>query len=273
MQSHDSPGPVVIVLRKRHNSAVALTLRHSVAAIAILLLPTRARMDGAQVEPGAGTPLTFEVASVKPSLRDRPNTLRYNLGPESVTIPQATLHSLIQQAYDVARYQVTGGPDWGNSEFYDIQAKAGSAVNVHQLRTMLQNLLAERYLLKVHRETRMVTGYALVVDKAGPKLPPANTVVPADSTGVVQMGGGLWARAATMSNVARALSIPFQEPVVDETKIEGHYDFRARFEDSDSMGVAAAADSAFHDFGLRLERKKISLDMVVIDSATRPSGN
>jgi uncharacterized protein (TIGR03435 family) len=69
-------------------------------------------------------------------------------------MPQARLDHLIEQAYEVKPYQIAGGPRM-QSEFYDVQAKAGTDAGSHQIRLMLQTLLADRFHLKLHRETRM----------------------------------------------------------------------------------------------------------------------
>ena len=98
------------------------------------------------------------------------------------------------------------------------------------------------------------------------------------------MGGGeIWARGATMKNVARGLWLELQSPVIDETKLEGHYDFRIRFDEnreladaSDSGATKPAAGAIFtalREIGLKLEARKIPVDVLVIESAERPSDN
>jgi uncharacterized protein (TIGR03435 family) len=80
---------------------------------------------------------------------------------------------LILQAYDVQRSQVSGCPNWCDSEFFDVIGKAEDPnVTPEQVRLMLQALLTERFNLSVHRENRDVPGYALVVTKSGAKLKP-----------------------------------------------------------------------------------------------------
>ena len=136
-----------------------------------------------QIPPTA--PLAFEVAPIKPSDRSRPSP-PYRTGPGSLSISGALKH-LIMQAYEVENYPVTGGAEWVQSEFYDIQAKAGGTSTPRQIKSMLQALLAERFHLKLNRETKTMSGFALIVDKNGPKLPQPRTDVPQDSAGVVQL--------------------------------------------------------------------------------------
>jgi uncharacterized protein (TIGR03435 family) len=208
------------------------------------------------------------------------------MGPGGVSL-HAGLNDLIGRAYEVEYYQVTGGPAWAQSEHYDFQAKTAAEADSHQIRAMLQSLLADRFQLKLHRETRMVAGYILSVDKGGPKLPPAKTDMPEGSDGVLQMGGGIWSRGATIRDLAVGLTIELGQPVIDDTKITGNYDFRLRFDDDRGRAglppPGAGADpptpglgsvfTVLREIGLKLESRKVPIEMLVVDSAQRPSEN
>jgi len=228
----------------------------------------------------------FEVVSVKPSDPARPG-LPLRIGPDSLTTHGALKH-LIMLAYDVEDYQVTGGPPWTQSDFYDVRAKAASISTPRQIKSMLQALLADRFRLRLNRETRTMAGYVMRVDRGGPKLPPSKTGMPPDSAGVVQMGGGeIWARGATMKNLARGLRHELERPVLDQTNIEGHYDLKLRFEEgnrelveqveSDSQaaipGTAGSIFGALHEVGLRLDSRKIPIEVLVVQNVERPSEN
>jgi uncharacterized protein (TIGR03435 family) len=227
----------------------------------------------------------FDVASIKPSDPNRPG-VPYRVGPDSFSM-QGRLKDLIQQAYEVEDYQVADGPAWMQSERYDVQAKAATAASRHEIRLMLQALLEERFHLKMHRETKTMAGYVLRVDKNGAKLPPPQPGFAPDAQGVIQIGGGeIWGRGASMKNLARGLRFELDVPVMDETKIAGNYDFKLRFEegnrdleekpDGPRMGGAPAAGSVFtalKEVGLRLESGKLPIEVLVIDSAERPSEN
>jgi uncharacterized protein (TIGR03435 family) len=213
----------------------------------------------------------FDVASVKPSPPERPN-FPFHLGPRSFSM-QGRLIDLIMQAYEVKYYQVTGGPDWVLSTFYQIQAKAADGAPAPQIRLMLRSLLADRFKLKVRRETRTQAGYILAVDKNGPKIGNPRTDVPEDSKGTVQIGMGIWARASTLDNVATGLAYMLEQPVVDETGIKGHYDFRVQFDDGSDAAAVASAMTALHEVGLKLESRKVPVEMVVIESAERPTAD
>ena len=77
---------------------------------------------------------------------------------------------MISLMYKVPGRQITGGPDWLNNQSYDIEAKADHAYSIDDLHVMFQNLLADRFNLKFHKEVREGPVYALVLDKSGPKL-------------------------------------------------------------------------------------------------------
>jgi uncharacterized protein (TIGR03435 family) len=226
------------------------------------------------------------VASIK--LSD-PNGLssRPRIGPDSLTT-RGSLKDLIRLEYGVADYQVAGGPVWAQSEAYDIRAKAGSVSTPRQIQSMLHALLADRFQLRLHRETRTMSGYVLSVGKGGPKLPAPKTEAPQDSLAEIQTGGGgIWAYGATMQDLALGLGVELGLPVLDRTKIEGRYDFKLRFEEGNDE-PAAGPDSgsgivtprttgsvftALREVGLRLDARRLPIEVLVIDSAERPSGN
>ncbi len=221
----------------------------------------------------------FDAASIKPTSPDNPNKIRYRLGPGSFSM-RAILKHLIEQAYDVQDYQIAGVPSWSLSEWYDVQAKAAdSNADAHQIRVMLQALLADRFQLKLHRETRMMPGFVLSVDKGGPKLPPAKTEAPANGLGHVQMGDGIQGFGANMKLLASVLTIQLGQPVLDQTNIQGNYDFKLQFDDGPEVATPGRSTSfgsaftAIHEIGLKLQAQKVPIEMLVVDSAQKPSEN
>jgi uncharacterized protein (TIGR03435 family) len=226
----------------------------------------------------AQSPPAFEVASIKPDTSNMGGPFR--IGPNILSM-RASLKTMVEQAWEAEFYQIDGGPEWEHTELFDVEAKAAGEASPHQIRLMLQTLLADRFQLKLHRETRTMAGYVLSADKGGPKLPPALTSVPEGSDGRIQVGGGIWAFGATMKLLARALSLQMGQPVLDQTKVEGNYDFRLRFDDV-SPEIAATSTTgvplgsvfgALREIGLKLEARKVPIEMVVIGSAERPSPN
>jgi uncharacterized protein (TIGR03435 family) len=123
-------------------------------------------MYAAQSVPAAAP--KFEVASIKPSQRGRAGGVR--LDGALFTSSGIPLRNLIYSAYGVPAWTVSGGPAWLDTDAYDIAATLPPGAPKEQINAMLQELLAERFKLKIHREMRDYSVYALVVAKDGPKL-------------------------------------------------------------------------------------------------------
>src|SRR5580704_678158 len=119
----------------------------------------------------AQSPQSFEVVSIRRDLSGSQNTQINVSDGGRVTFTNASLKTLIRNAYGILSFQLAGEPGWIDTEMYDIDARTGSPgkVSQEQLRALLQSLLADRFSLKVHMETREGTVYALYVDKGGPK--------------------------------------------------------------------------------------------------------
>jgi uncharacterized protein (TIGR03435 family) len=194
--------------------------------------------------------------------------------PEGIRYSNVTLKSAIAQAYSVASYQITGGPEWLASERYDIAAKASAAAPRPQLMLMLRTLLEERFGLRLHQETRELPIYALVVGKGGPKIRAV-----AD-TGATELGGGddhqLTARQVSMEALVRTFSRQFGIQVVDLTGLHGVFDFNLDYVPDDvAPSDDTVAPSIFtavqEQLGLRLDPRKGPVEVVVIDHAGKPS--
>ena len=220
------------------------------------------------------TKLEFEVASVKRSDPSVPGVIKVDPGgPGSadagrVTYRLSTIRDLMADAYNVKRYQISGGPNWLESERFDIAAKVPAGATKEQVRLMLQNLLAERFGLTLHRETKELPMYALLVGPKGARLkestadgsapdaqalplPPGGgkegvkigsdgcpEVPQAAGRGVGSFmmmtpgGACMISHGQTMEFLATQLSNRFDRPVVDETGLKGNYDWRLRFDPS-----------------------------------------
>jgi hypothetical protein len=148
------------------------TYRHAMPTNAIMSATLLA--FAATTVPGQSPNSTpaFDVASIKPSQPgDRGRGIVINPGGK-LDARVSTLKALIEFAYNVRLHQVTGGPTWLDADTFDIAAKADGRTHPDQLRLMLQTLLADRFKLKVHRETKELPVFALVAVKNGPKLRP-----------------------------------------------------------------------------------------------------
>ena len=120
---------------------------------------------------GQAGPPAFEVASVKPAAPQTGGRMMVRMGGDAgrVDYTNVSLKQILTKAYDVKSYQITG-PSWLDTERYDIVAKVPDGVPKAQIPAMLQALLAERFHMTIHRETKEQSVYAIVVGKDGPKL-------------------------------------------------------------------------------------------------------
>jgi uncharacterized protein (TIGR03435 family) len=230
----------------------------------------------------------FEVASIKRSAPDNPNgsTFEY-LNGGSLRIQNSTVRGLIESAYDIRDFQISGGPSWLNTDRYDVFARsqaeqpvAAGAEEMKATRAKLQTLLATRFALSVHHEMRELQQYTLAPEKGGMKFkadPPVPEAVA--RTGIQSNCGHMTATRASMASLAFTLSRRLRRPVVDLTGLTGLYSFQLDWA-SDLVPCAdAAADgpSIFtalqEQLGLKLESTKGQVDTLVVDRAERPSEN
>jgi len=233
----------------------------------------------------------FEAASIKPNRSGRAGG-GLNLLPARIKIVNSSLKFCIQMAWNVKDFQVSGGEDWTGSERYDIDAVAAGPFKAAELRTMLQALLSDRFGLVIHRETRDKAGYVLVTARNGPKLP-----APIDDPDVMlgRTSAGditLKAKSATMEQLATTLSSTLGAAVIDRTGIEGRFDVSLEWApDPASQPLvtksgtpapmpppdATPGPSIFtalqQKLGLKLEARKVPVEIIVIDHADRPSKN
>ncbi|MGA3186936.1 MAG: TIGR03435 family protein [Bryobacteraceae bacterium] len=256
----------------------------------------------------------FEAVSVKPTGPAGPGRgMRGDPGRMNMT--GMTLNFLIQQAYDVRQYQISGGSGWVNSDRYDIVAKLpdndGNRVLppdpanftddqreawLRRRQAMLQALLADRFQLKVHRETKELSRFVLTVAKGGPKLKKNDSLVEASNIGhgMINMDRGfLLGSQIPISDLILALSQIMGRTIVDRTLLNRKYDFELKWTpDQGSAGLSGVglpplgADAPPRDpegptiftalqeqLGLKLDSGKGPVEIIVIDHAEKPSAN
>lgn len=217
--------------------------------------------------------LAFEVASVKPNHSGRTDS-HIDSDKGSLVAVNVPLRRYIAQAYDVREDQIDG-PDWIATERFDIRAKAPAKMTGEAEKQMLKTLLADRFGLALHRETRDRRVYALIQAKGGMKIAP----VPSDGNTDTHTGhGSLTAQGATMNDLARVLSRQVGGIVVDATGIKGSFNFKLDWDPSSTAPGAASdspssAPSLFtaleQQLGLRLEARKMPVEFLVIDHLER----
>ena len=276
-----------------------MTPHKSVAGAALLAVAFCAAVTHgmrAQSQTEEKDPLTFDVASVKPSagcppacglIRQIPGGLTYH----GEGVP---LRVIMTVAYTVTDRQISGGPSWMSTDRFDIEAKAERPRTSDELHVMLQHLLEERFQLKIRRETREEPVWALVVDKGGSKMP----VHDPDDKDYPPMGGqmvtgadgsvclGLAGHNVTMNYFAFVLSRTMDRSVIDRTGLPTHYDVNLqylpdalRLAGADGGGRAISPDCADlpsalpKQLGLRLESAKGPVEFLVVEHAEKPTGN
>jgi uncharacterized protein (TIGR03435 family) len=232
----------------------------------------------------------FEVAAVKPTdLNDSAFTFR--IEPDGTTAASGiTLKRLLMTAYNVQGFRVVGGPSWIDSERWDIHAKHDGKVSIDQIRQMLVGLIADRFHLRAHRDTRTLRVYELVVERGGAKVAITKD---SDVKPIVQvMPGYLQLTNATSGTFASQLSYAVGRPVSDKTHLVGTFDFILRWmpvagEDggpttaglppgadettSSHAGDASIFTAVREQLGLRLKSARGAADVVVIDHVERPT--
>ncbi len=258
----------------------------TVLAVMIILLglasplpgQTQSQAVAASPQAEAAGPQSFEVASIKPSAEDGRRVM-VGISPGGrYTATGVSVKFLIQQAYDIRDFQISGGPGWLSSERYDIVAKAETPdLNRDKIRVLLQSLLAERFNLKVHRETKELPIYALVVVKGGHKLhkseiqtdpigsPPPEASQRGEPGVSAHAAGGrpspgpkgarisfrrgqVDAQMAPLSELVSLLASQLGRTVVDKTGLEGKYDFRLEWTPDESLrGAGPFGEGPSHE--------------------------
>jgi uncharacterized protein (TIGR03435 family) len=253
----------------------------------------------------ASAPLTFEVASIKPSDPNARGTQLMLQPPNGIRVVNAPVTMLITFAYNIRDFQLVDAPGWTSSTRYDILAKGEATpdsenvpidprkMNDEQLKTRgeemrerMRSLLADRFQLAIHKETKEGSVYALVVAKGGSKLQPALENAQGNR-GMRMERGQLTGMSAPIEFLATTLSGQLGRPVIDKTGLTGKYDFKLTWAPDMPSGpsknpeapppAALEGPSIFtavqEQLGLRLESQKGPVEMIVIDRIEHPSEN
>jgi len=257
---------------------------------------------------------TFDVVSIKPN-HGGTELFRVRMDAGRFVADNATVKFLLEFAYRMKDSQISGLPGWADSEHYDVEAKqddssadAKPKLNPdergEQLRLMLQSMLADRFKLALHHETKELPLYALVVGKNGPKLhesPPApGDALPAgpptpngpQPRGSIRMmgRGELSLNAVGLDMFAEVLSRQLGRLVVNKTGLTGKYDLTLKWTPDEGQGPMAGGPSRDaapppdangpsiftalqEQLGLKLDLQKGPTDTIVIDHVERPSEN
>jgi bla regulator protein blaR1 len=268
-----------------------------------------------QAESAGASAVAYKSASIQPhkSVNGVNDPFDIMFRPDGVTAIGATLQPVIGMAYEVQPDLISGAPDWVNSEKYDINLKLSDSpapdapkpaggIGAQRLQLTLQAFLADRFKLAVHRETKDLQVYELVVAEGGPKLKETKPAFlnpngingpegPLPPKGMMTMGPGeLTAEGTTLAPLLEQLSWQLGHTVVDKTGLKGNYDFSLRWTPGESEAgmmkltgrkpVADGASSASsgpalftalgEQLGLKLVPQTAPMQVLVIDHIEKP---
>jgi uncharacterized protein (TIGR03435 family) len=239
--------------------------------------------------PGQST--NFEVASVRPADPKDHTIGLYNFPGGRVKMTDYTLLMMAEVAYDLREFQISGGPAWVREERWTIDTKpphdsksaqAASHENIRiplntEQRTMLQGLLAERFHLKAHRETKKDAPVYFLRRNDQPiklKLAKDTSQLPwvGGPLGGKILGDGIAGTNASAAYLAARLSIYMKRVVLDQTELPGAYDFRIDY-NGQYYDVQLCIQKGIHDLGLKLDPGKSDIETLIIDGAEKASAN
>jgi bla regulator protein blaR1 len=252
-----------------------LVLNESASALVFLLMRTVALLIAmATLAPGQ----KFEVASIKTTASTGFLTVNFPPGGR-FSAKNLTVNMLLRNAYGLQQYQIVGGPGWADSAGFDIEAKADAGageVPHEQVLKMIQALLADRFQLTMHRETKPLPVYNLVTGKNGPTMKKADDS--AEPTRTLKMGQ-LATQKMSMTMLANLLVFELGRPIIDATGLKGDFAFTLDWTRGLGESDAGSAErpslfTAVQDqLGLKLESARGPVEVVVIDHVERPSEN
>jgi uncharacterized protein (TIGR03435 family) len=236
------------------------------------------------------TQLSFEVADVKVNKSGETRMAIDFQGGGKLSMRNVPMKVLIMFAYHVRAEGVEGWPGWFESDRFDVVAKAAQTTPPDDLRRMLQTLLAEHFKLVVHTDQKMMAAYALVLGKSGPKLQPSEPAIlteqrcdPAAGAAGLRHVACHHLTMAVLADTLQELSPrDFDVPVINQTGLKGAYDFNLDWAppsrpdaaaSSDPVAGMAIFDAVEVQLGLKLERKKLPLPIIVIDHVERVPGD
>ena len=237
-------------------------------------------------------PLQFDVASIRENLSDHTarSHIVSNPADSHLTVINVPLKSLLQFAFALPDSRILGGPPWLATRKWDIEARADAAADaqLHALpstqarllkQQMLRSLLADRFNLATHTETRDLSVYILVVAKGGPKFSPS----PTGGTTIDAGRGRVHVQGSdhTLALLADQLGKILGRPVLDQTALDGRFDLTLQWTPDDATpGSTEPANAApplptalQEQLGLKLQSARSPIEVLVVDQATLPTPN
>jgi len=233
---------------------------------------------------------SFEVVSVKINTTNGPGNFTPQRSGDRVTMHNAPVDVMVSYAYHIsARYQVAWNVDIPEGgRWCDLEAIAPASFSEDDLRLMFQTMLEDRFHLKVHRQTKELPAYDLVIGRNGSKLkaaqPDINITVDGKPirAGTGAIAGGLdglhlIGKGASMEQLLGSLSGRLKAPVRDHTGLTGLFDYNVVFSRDDNSAELSSqpflTTAIEEELGLKLEKTKGAFEVLVIDHIEKPSAN
>jgi uncharacterized protein (TIGR03435 family) len=233
----------------------------------------------------------FEVVTIKPSNLEIPGQ-GFDVKGRHVTTAKTTVNNMITFAYGIHPNQIVGEPEWLDSQRFDVDGvpDVAGTPNIVQFRTLIRDLLASRFKLVFHPDQRVLSYYALTLTKGGPRLAETSSSANDLPDFSISRLGSLKVRNVSMRDFCVGLqSVVMDKPVVDQTGIEGRYDFAltwtpddsqfaqtgtrpARLKD-DSSAPPGLFTAVQEQLGLKLAPARGSVPVLVIDAVEKPGAN
>jgi uncharacterized protein (TIGR03435 family) len=228
-------------------------------------------------------PLTYDVVSVRPSDPSAPQVgidpLPNGIGYNAVGVPVLTMLCVM---YRIPPRQIVGGPEWLYNKNFDVLVRADHSYSIDELHIMFQNMLADRFKLKLHMESKVGPIYALTIAKSGLRMTPVDEAKLRNSPILTDRENEYIGTSVPMNYLRFWLSMKLQEdhrPVVDNTGLTGHYDFKLTFRPqlppdvSESDNLPSIFDAVKNQLGLQLVPQQGPVQTLVIDHIEQPSEN
>jgi uncharacterized protein (TIGR03435 family) len=272
---------------KQGGQTIPLTLEHVSAAEAWELPKRTAALSlmDPKLTPG------YEVATIKPSPPDEQGR-GFTLQGRHLVARNFTVEGLITLAYNLHPKQLTGGPEWLTTDHFDMDVLPDheGLPSLEQARGIVRKLLADRFGLKFHEDTKELSVYVLSVAKGGPKFTKSASD-PSSPPGLGGPPGRMMVRNASMEEFAEVMQGTLDRPVVDQTGLKDRYDFQFRWtpdesqyggrvpppSSGDNTPAADAPPPLFtaiqEQVGLKLDAMKAPAKVMVIESVEKPSAN
>lgn len=281
-------------------------MRHRVTA-ALAILSLTSFMAGAQ-QPRP----VFEAASIKPNTSGS-GLVRLSIPPGRLSGVNVTLRMILRNAYNLPDFRMSGGPNWIDTDRFDVEATAGGPATLDQIHAMTKALLEDRFKLKSHTETRELPIYVLMLARGDgrlgdkihqsgaeclPMTPVAGAPPPPPPPAGPGVGGarqcpsmlalgGISARQLPIARLVGTLSQYIGRQIVDKTNLTGTFDFDLQWTPDQIPGGGrgpipiapfdADGPSLFtalqEQLGLRLDAQRGAVDVLVIDAAEKPSAD